>query len=37
VPADQLRPAQSRNPPHHCASLIPRTITFIPAYPASSA
>jgi GxxExxY protein len=33
VPADQLRPAQSRNPPRHRPSLNARTIPFIPAIP----
>jgi GxxExxY protein len=33
VPADQLRPAQSRNPPRHSPTLIARTIPFIPSYP----
>jgi len=37
VSADQLRPVQSRNPPHHRLSLIAKAIPFIPAYPASSA
>jgi hypothetical protein len=44
MPADQLRPAQSRNPPCHPLtrvlarpSLIASAIPFIPAYPSSSA
>jgi GxxExxY protein len=37
LPADQLRPAENRNPPHHRQGLIARTIPSIPAYPASSA
>jgi hypothetical protein len=37
LPANQFRPAQNRNPPHHRPSLFARTIPFIPAYPASSA
>jgi len=30
LPADQLRPVQSRNAPHHRPGLITRTIPFIP-------
>jgi hypothetical protein len=33
VSADQLRPAQSRNPPHYRPSLIARTIPVIPVIP----